>query len=95
MGAMVWVVNAQNKAEMRPVTLGQTIENDVVVPSGLKAGERVIVEGVIKVKPGVDVKAEPYTAPLANAASQAGKPAQAGAAARSGTAPEASAPAKP
>lgn len=94
MGAMVWVVNAQNKVEMRPVTLGQTIENDVVVPSGLKAGERVIVEGVIKVRPGLDVKPEPYNPAAADAAQHAGVP-NAGTAAQEGATPPANAPAKP
>jgi membrane fusion protein (multidrug efflux system) len=89
MGAMVWVANAQNKVEMRPVTLGQTIENDIVVPSGLKAGERVIVEGVIKVRPGADVKAGPYKPAAPEATQHAGDPAQAG------TAPQASTAAKP
>ena len=59
MGAMVWVVGAQNKVEPRPVKLAQTVANDTVVSSGLKAGERVIVDGVIKVQPGAVVKPVP------------------------------------
>lgn len=62
MGAMVWVVNKENKVEPRPVTLGQGIDNDVVIPSGLNAGERVIAEGVIKVQPGAVVHPTPYKA---------------------------------
>jgi membrane fusion protein (multidrug efflux system) len=56
MGSMVWVVGAGDKVEPRPVQLGDTVANDVVVLSGLKPGERVIVDGVIKVRPGAAVK---------------------------------------
>lgn len=56
MGAMVWVVGAGDKVEPRPVQPGQTLGNDVVVNQGLKSGERVIVDGVIKVQPGAAVK---------------------------------------
>jgi membrane fusion protein (multidrug efflux system) len=60
MGAMVWVVNDQNQVEPRPVTVGQTIDNDVLINSGLNGGERIIAEGVIKVRPGAPVKPSPY-----------------------------------
>lgn len=56
MGAMVWVVGKGDKVEPRPVQPGQTAGNDVVIASGLKTGERVIVDGVIKVQPGAVVK---------------------------------------
>ena len=32
--------------------LGATAENDVVVDQGLKAGERIVVDGILKVQPG-------------------------------------------
>jgi membrane fusion protein (multidrug efflux system) len=67
MGAMVWVVGAENKAEARPIQPGQTLANDIVVNSGLKSGERVIVEGIIKVQPGAVVKPVPFTAATAPA----------------------------
>jgi membrane fusion protein (multidrug efflux system) len=59
MGAMVWVVGKENKVEPRPVQPGQTTANDTVIASGLKAGEQVIVEGVIKVQPGAVVRPVP------------------------------------
>ena len=51
----VYVVNDKDEVELRSVTLGPQFEHSVVVQSGLKAGERVIVEGVLKVKPGAKV----------------------------------------
>lgn len=56
MGAMVWVVGQDNKVQPRPVQPGQTTGNETVIASGLKAGERVIVDGVIKVQPGAVVR---------------------------------------
>lgn len=51
----VYVVNDKDEVELRSVTLGPQFEHSVVVQSGLKAGERVIVEGTLKVKPGAKV----------------------------------------
>jgi membrane fusion protein (multidrug efflux system) len=53
----VYVVNADNKAESRQIVATYRIGNDWVVDSGLKPGERVVVEGVNKVRPGATVKA--------------------------------------
>jgi len=52
----VMVVDAQNKVQLRTLRLGEKAENYYIVLDGLKAGERVIVEGMQKVKPGGDVK---------------------------------------
>lgn len=70
MGAMVWVVGAQDKVEPRPVEAGPTVANDVVINKGLKSGERVIVDGVIKVQPGAPVK--PVATTVAAAPAPAG-----------------------
>ena len=61
MGAMVWVVGPDSKVQPRPVQPGQTTANDTVIASGLKAGDRVILDGVIKVQPGATVKPVPAT----------------------------------
>jgi membrane fusion protein (multidrug efflux system) len=53
--AMVWVVGAEDKAEPRPVTTSQNIGDKWLVDSGLKSGERVITEGIQKVRPGAPV----------------------------------------
>lgn len=54
--AQVMVVNGENKVEARLVEAEQSIGDKWVVTSGLAAGERVIVEGLQKVKPGVPVQ---------------------------------------
>jgi len=51
-GPYVYVVKPDNSAELRPVTLGQRQGNDIVVTSGLAAGERVVVTGQLLVRPG-------------------------------------------
>jgi membrane fusion protein (multidrug efflux system) len=54
----VLVVEAGDKVALRPVTLDERVGDLYIVTKGLKAGERVIVEGVQKVRPGMQVKAE-------------------------------------
>jgi membrane fusion protein (multidrug efflux system) len=54
----VLVVEAGDKVALRPVTLDERVGDLYIVTAGLKAGERVIVEGVQKVRPGMQVKAE-------------------------------------
>jgi membrane fusion protein (multidrug efflux system) len=52
---IVYVVKADKTVEMRTVTLGERDGKDVVVRNGVKAGESVIVEGMMKVRPGQPV----------------------------------------
>ncbi len=56
-GRYVLVVDAANKVELRRVTAGAEQGRDVVVAAGLKEGERVIVQGMQKVRPGEVVAA--------------------------------------
>ena len=58
----VYVVDAEDKAESRPIVATYRIANDWVVDSGLKAGDRVVVEGIGKVKAGAPVKPVPVNA---------------------------------
>ena len=51
-GATVMVVTADNKVELREVQLSRVVGDSWVVESGLKTGEKVIVAGLQKVKPG-------------------------------------------
>ena len=61
-GSFVWVIGTDNKVKPpQPVELGQTSGNNVVVANGLTAGDRVVVDGVLKVQPGAPVKALPLT----------------------------------
>jgi membrane fusion protein (multidrug efflux system) len=54
------VVGGDNKVSIRPVTLGDTFGHDWIVREGVKPGERVIVEGVQKVRPGMQVDPKPF-----------------------------------
>jgi membrane fusion protein (multidrug efflux system) len=54
-GNQVLVVGPDNKVTARIITLGQTDGSDYVVEKGLQAGDRVIVEGLQKAKPGQTV----------------------------------------
>ena len=58
--ALVAVVGADDVVEMRPVTLGPASGTDQVVTKGLTAGERVIAEGLQKVRGGIKVNPRPY-----------------------------------
>jgi membrane fusion protein, multidrug efflux system len=53
-------VDAESKVQLRMLTLDRAIGDQWLVLSGLAPGERVIVEGVMKVKPGVSVKVVPF-----------------------------------
>jgi RND family efflux transporter MFP subunit len=58
----VAVVGDDNKVAIRPVHLGERLDSTWVVEDGLKAGERVIVEGVQKVRTGAVVNPRPAPA---------------------------------
>lgn len=55
--ATVLIVNAQNQVENREVTAAQAIGDKWLITSGLQNGDKVIVSGLQKVRPGVTVKA--------------------------------------
>ena len=56
-GHLVYVVNQAGVAEVRPVIVGDYYgEKDIVITAGLSAGDRVIVEGMLKVVPGQPVQ---------------------------------------
>ena len=56
-GSFAYVVNSNNIAEMRPVTVGQIDAGIAIVESGLQEGERVVVDGQYKLQPGAKVEA--------------------------------------
>jgi RND family efflux transporter MFP subunit len=56
----VAVVDAENKVRIRTVTVGDTVGNEWVITDGLKPGERVVAEGVQKVRPGMQVVPKPF-----------------------------------
>lgn len=61
-GPYVWTVDGGGQVAPAPVELGALAGNDVEVTAGLTAGARVVVEGTLKVIPGVPVNAVPIAA---------------------------------
>ncbi len=57
---LVTVVGPGNKADVRPVRAGSRIDSLWVVEEGLQPGETVVVEGIMKVRPGMTVVPKPY-----------------------------------
>ena len=59
----IGVIGSDGKAEIRPVKVGPRTGSDWVISSGVKAGEKVVVEGLQKIKAGAPVVAKPWTPP--------------------------------
>lgn len=64
----VTVVGAEDKAEARPIKLGPRVGTRWIVEQGLKAGDKVVVEGIQKARPGAPLKVTVITADQLNAA---------------------------
>jgi len=74
-GEFVWLVQDGEQVAPMPVQLGALSGNDVAVIGGLSAGDRVVVDGILKVQPGavvsatpIAIEASPQRAPSAAAA---------------------------
>lgn len=62
----VWVVGPENKAQIRPVTLGRAVENNMrVVEAGLSAADRIIASGFSFLRPDAPVQPTEAPAPAA------------------------------
>jgi RND family efflux transporter MFP subunit len=61
-GYQVAVVDDQNKVSIRTVTVGDRVGTQWIIADGLKRSERVVVEGVQKVRPGMQVNPKPFSA---------------------------------
>src|SRR5215471_7463325 len=55
----VAVVGSDNKVQIRPVKVGEKTDTDWIIEEGLKPGERVVAEGVQKVRGGITVNPKP------------------------------------
>src|SRR4029077_5608411 len=64
-GDYVYVVDAQNKAQVRRVQLGQSTPTMAVVTNGLSEGELIVSEGLQRVRPGEAVSPGPASPPPA------------------------------
>ncbi len=69
--ASVWVISENNTAAKKPVTVSQTVQDRMIIETGLQAGDKVIVEGLQKVAPNAPVKPSPYNANDAKSATPA------------------------
>jgi len=58
-GTYVFVVDAENKAQRRAISMGQTAGTLVAITTGLKEGETVVVDGLQRVRPGAPVSPGP------------------------------------
>jgi len=61
----IWILSPDNIASQRPVKVGPQFGENLVIQEGLKAGERLVVEGIQKLRDGAEVK--PMTAEQAAA----------------------------
>ncbi len=60
----VAVVDAENKIDIRTVKPGDRVGATWIIEEGLKPGERVVAEGVQKVRPGMQVNPRPFAAEM-------------------------------
>jgi membrane fusion protein (multidrug efflux system) len=61
-GPSVFVIGENNVAQARPIRLGQQVAAGWIVPEGLKAGDHVVVDGLMRVRPGAPVRPVPADA---------------------------------
>ncbi|MBU0651560.1 MAG: efflux RND transporter periplasmic adaptor subunit [Proteobacteria bacterium] len=57
---VAFIVDAEGKVQQRTVEIDRAVGNQWLIANGLSAGERVIVEGMQKARPGASVKAVPF-----------------------------------
>ncbi|HYX21817.1 MAG TPA: efflux RND transporter periplasmic adaptor subunit [Thermoanaerobaculia bacterium] len=58
-GLYAYVLKADNTVEARPVTVGRTLSDGSVIDQGLSAGERVVTDGQLRLRPGAKVEVLP------------------------------------
>ena len=59
-GYQVAVVDDENKVSIRTVKVGDRVGTEWIIADGLKRGERVVAEGMQKVRPGMQVNPKPF-----------------------------------
>lgn len=75
-GKYVYTVDAQNKVANKPIVIGGEQGKDYIVNEGLEAGDRVMIEGLQKVRPGAEVIVDVPAAKTAETAKKSAAPAQ-------------------
>jgi multidrug efflux system membrane fusion protein len=74
MGQFVYVLKDDQTAEVRPVVIARTYENDSIVEAGLKPGEQVLTDGLLMIKPGAKVQIKESPGSQKSGASSAAQP---------------------
>ncbi|THJ46132.1 efflux RND transporter periplasmic adaptor subunit [Aeromonas veronii] len=59
----VWVVDGQGQAQLVPVNTAELVNSQYRIASGLRAGQQVVIEGIDRLTPGVQVIASPWQPP--------------------------------
>ncbi|HSH97734.1 MAG: efflux RND transporter periplasmic adaptor subunit [Methylophilaceae bacterium] len=59
-GKFVYVLNEKNEATVRTIVPGDWVGTDWIILDGLKAGDKVIVDNIIKIRPGAPVSPHPF-----------------------------------
>jgi len=72
LGAFVYLVEADNVARARQVRLARELDDGWIVRKGLQSGDRIVVDGVIRVRPGNIVRPVPVAPPATAVAPAAG-----------------------
>src|ERR1019366_1600398 len=70
----VAIVDAENKARIKPVQVGEQIGNDWLIEKGLEPNEHVVAEGTQRVKEGTAVDPQPYLSRMTNEPARMTKP---------------------
>ena len=61
-GQFVFLVKNDQTVEQRPIKVGQTVDQDVVITAGLRVGDQVVTEGQLRLEPGTHItRADPRT----------------------------------
>ena len=68
--AQVLLLDAENRVQLQPVQLGSAHNDRWTVNAGLKAGDRIVIEGVQHARPGEQVQIDDPTLPLAHSTDQ-------------------------
>jgi RND family efflux transporter MFP subunit len=53
----VYIINSENRAEIKIVTLGEKVENNIIITSGLEIGDRLVIDGIDSLSDGTLVDA--------------------------------------
>lgn len=68
----VWVVDGQRQAQLVPVNTAELVNSQYRIASGLSAGQQVVIEGIDRLTPGVQVIASPWQPPTVSQPADSG-----------------------